>query len=132
MQHRYVGDRNDFIKYALLRRVRTALGEPSLGVNWYLTDPEKLDRDAGLSDGQQVDYLLSNGDRGWRREADRELFDRLRQLLVRDGQIDDAARSIDTIQKSCLLGGERHLFYARGAWSERATELAPGGHQCSM
>ena len=112
MQHRYVGDRNDFIKYALLRRVRTALGEPSLGVNWYLTDPEKLDRDAGLSDGQQVDYLLSNGDRGWRREADRELFDRLRQLLVRDGQIDDAARSIDTIQKSCLLG-ENAIYFTR-------------------
>ena len=69
MQHRYVGDRNDFIKYALLRRVRKALGEPSLGVNWYLTDPEKVDTDAEHSHGQSVDYLLGDGDGGWRRVA---------------------------------------------------------------
>ena len=110
MQHRYVGDRNDFIKYALLRRVRTALGKPSLGVNWYLTDPAKVDRNAELSDGQLIDYLL--GDGTWRREADRELFDRLQHLLVRDGQLDDEARSLDTIEASSLLG-ENAIYFVR-------------------
>ena len=109
MQHRYVGDRNDFIKYALLRRILTALKKRSLGLNWYLADPQKVDP-VGQADGRHVDYLLGGG--GWRRQVDQALFDRLQGLLVRNGEIDEQARRTETIERSGLLG-ENAVYFAR-------------------
>ena len=55
MQERYLGDSHDFIKYALLRHLHRELGV-RLGVNWYLTRPEDVDR-ADNNDGEKRHHL---------------------------------------------------------------------------
>ncbi|SDD85026.1 hypothetical protein SAMN05444678_12615 [Sphingomonas sp. YR710] len=69
MQERYLGDSHDFLKYALLRHIGRSLGI-RIGVNWYLTDPERVDK-AGNNDGEKRHHL--NG-KDWR-SVDPELFD---------------------------------------------------------
>ncbi|MDP2063799.1 MAG: hypothetical protein Q8J98_11940 [Phaeovulum sp.] len=55
MQARYLGDSHDFLKYALLRQLHTEFGGP-VGLNWYLTDPEKVDPPA-RKDGEKRHHL---------------------------------------------------------------------------
>jgi hypothetical protein len=55
LQERYLGDVHDFMKYALLRHLHRDLGL-SIGVNWYLTDPLKVDG-PGNNDGNQRHHL---------------------------------------------------------------------------
>jgi hypothetical protein len=50
MKEQYVGDINDYRKYALLR-VLAGEGETTIGVCWMLTPPD------GRSDGNKIDYL---------------------------------------------------------------------------
>ncbi len=71
MQERYLGDSHDFIKYALLRHFAAELGL-RLGINWYLTRPEEVDK-PGNNDGGKRHHLKG----GTWRETDPELFDRL-------------------------------------------------------
>lgn len=85
MQERYLGDSHDFLKYALLRHLQREL-DLVLGVNWYLTSPEHVDR-AGNNDGEKRHHL-KGGD--WP-ATDPDLFD-----LV--GRFDDpSTRSIDNV-----------------------------------
>lgn len=71
MQERYLGDSHDFLKYALLRHLHASTG-CSLGVNWYLTRPEHVDR-PGNNDGEKRHHLKG----GVWRDADPDLFDRI-------------------------------------------------------
>ena len=72
MQERYLGDSHDFIKYALLRHLHrtTCL---RLGVNWYLTDPKRVDG-TGNNHGEKRHHLTHPE---WKR-LDPELLEKIR------------------------------------------------------
>lgn len=74
MKNQYVGDVNDYVKYALLRTL-TAPPRLTLTVAWLLT------RDDGRSDGRKIGYL-ARADRF--RQLDPPLFDSLGGLVTRD------------------------------------------------
>lgn len=71
MQERYLGDSHDFLKYALLRHLSKSL-ELRIGVNWYLTKPDQVDR-PGNNDGEKRHHLKG----GVWRDADSELFEKI-------------------------------------------------------
>ena len=72
MQERYLGDSHDFIKYAFLRHLHRETGL-RIGLNWYLTRPEDVDR-PGNNDGEKRHHLKSSVWQGW----DADLLERLR------------------------------------------------------
>jgi hypothetical protein len=71
MQERYLGDSHDFLKYALLRHISRSL-KMRIGVNWYLTRPEVVDK-IGNNDGEKRHHLNAAL---WR-AIDPDLHDRL-------------------------------------------------------
>lgn len=94
MKDQYVGDYNDFVKYALLR---TVLGQGlPLVVCWMLTESD------GSSDGGKLAYLRRQSTF---RDLDPENFD-LMAKLVGAGE-----RSVAAVEASGLLAGAR--FCAR-------------------
>ena len=100
MQDRYVGDVNDFFKYAVLRRLAD-LGDKRLGVNWYWTDPEVVDHGNQQDDGGNIEYL-TNGN-NWRQQFDEPLFQNLQALLVVNGVVDEELRTVANIEASGIL-----------------------------
>lgn len=74
MQERYLGDSHDFLKYALLRRLHARTGM-RLGVNWYLTEPEAVDR-PGNNDGEKRHHLQG----GVWQQADPDLFEKIHRF----------------------------------------------------
>ena len=74
MQERYLGDSHDFIKYALLRHLHRETGL-RIGLNWYLTRPEDVDR-PGNNDGEKRHHLKSKNWQDW----DADLLERLRDF----------------------------------------------------
>lgn len=56
MQDKYVGDVGDFGKYALLKAMQKEFGL-SLGVVWYLVNPNDTDGEHQAKDGKHVGYL---------------------------------------------------------------------------
>lgn len=120
MQERYLGDSHDFLKYALLRRLSAQLGL-RLGVNWYLTLPERVDR-PGNNDGEKRHHL-KGGD--WR-STDPELFDAIR------GFDDPAARALANVAAWGVLPANTIYFDQevetthRAAWHRRALEALNG------
>ena len=75
MQERYFGDAHDFVKFALLRHLRRALGV-RVGINWYLAPPETN------GDGEHRAFLDSPDWRDW----DAELVDLLRPFRHPSGR----------------------------------------------
>lgn len=109
MQNRYAGDANDFIKYFVLRHVLNSSGlQIRLGVNWYLTDPEKVDSGNPQSDGERIGYLLN--DRDWRQHADQQLYQCLQQTFTNQGEIDADVRSVQTIATSGIFPDQTLFF----------------------
>ncbi|HOY62831.1 MAG: hypothetical protein BWY28_00542 [bacterium ADurb.Bin236] len=72
MQDRYVGDIGDFGKYALLNFIQQKTNL-KLGVNWYLTDPDKLGEkqknDGNLTGYESIKHL------------DKDLYEKLKKLV---------------------------------------------------
>lgn len=89
MKEQYIGDINDFHKYALLRSLAAAIDQP-VRVCWMLTAPD------GRPDGGRISYL---DDRSRRRSLDPELFDALR------GIVHDGSRTIEALESSSILPG---------------------------
>ena len=108
MQNRYAGDENDFMKYAVLRRILRTATRHRLGVCWYLTDPSVVDAGNPQNDGDKVNYLLKNQD--WRRQVDPELFDRLVAMLVNDGRVEAASRNVANIATARILPNDTLYF----------------------
>lgn len=117
MKDQYVGDINDFRKYALLRALAGAgLG---IGVCWMLTPPD------GRSDGRMVEYL----DRPdvWR-AYDPGLFDLLRATVgLADG------RRIAVLEESGVVPGAAYAnalvpddLIGRGAFMRSAAKALAG------
>jgi hypothetical protein len=94
VKEQYVGDENDYRKYALLRHLATS-GGVRVGVCWMLTPP-----DDG-PDGGKTSYL-DQPDR-WR-ECDPELFDLLRSVREYQG-----ARRLRCIERSGIIANA--LFF---------------------
>lgn len=113
MQERYLGDSHDFLKYALLRHLHDALGS-RLGVNWYLTRPEEVDR-PGNNDGEKRHHLKG----GVWQEADPELF-----TLIH-GFEEPAARRLSNIAdwellpKGTVYFDEQVAATGRKQWHQR-------------
>ncbi len=76
MQERYLGDSHDFLKYALLRHLKQSLNV-RIGVNWYLTDPELVDK-PGNNDGEKRHHLKQSD---WRK-IDPDLFEVIQRFEV--------------------------------------------------
>jgi hypothetical protein len=121
VKHQYAGDVNDYLKYALLRRL-TERDARRLLVCWMLTP------DDGRGDGRLTRYL--DDPSRWR-ALDPELFDALRAL--RDG---GGARGVGEIERAGLLPGarfqsemlgddgrEREAYFARTRALARGREL---------
>ena len=109
MKDQYVGDINDFCKYALLRAM-SAVHDGRLVVAWMLTPPD------GRSDGGQIAYL-KRPERF--RTVDPDLFDGLAEQLT------SRTRSVAAIEATGILAGasfhstplpdaaaERHSWFA--------------------
>lgn len=114
MQERYLGDSHDFLKYALLRHLHASLGV-RLGVNWYLTKPEAVDR-PGNNDGEKRHHLKG----GVWNEADPDLLQGLH------GFEDPEARRLSNIAAWGLLPPDTEYFadevssVDRSAWHRRS------------
>jgi hypothetical protein len=91
VKDQYVGDVNDYLKYALLRALTRAHGG-TLQVCWMRTAPD------GRTDGGRLGYL--NGRDGLR-TLDPLVFDELARI-VRSGR-----RSVRAVQDARMLGGAR-------------------------
>src|SRR5690606_24549806 len=114
MQERYLGDSHDFIKYALLRHLAVATG-PRLGVNWYLTEPQNVDR-PGNNDGEKRHHLAGGA---WQ-ATDLELVERIGHFAS------PAERTLANVQRFGLLPSQA-LFHddlvsgaEREAWHRSA------------
>lgn len=81
MQERYLGDSHDFLKYALLRHLNREL-DVRLGVNWYLTLPDQVDR-PGNNDGEKRHHLRG----GVWEKADAGLLEHLRGFEQPDNRV---------------------------------------------
>jgi len=114
VQERYLGDSHDFIKYALLRHLQRS-ANLRLGVNWYLTRPEDVDR-ANNSDGEKRHHLKNSG---WH-DLDPYLYDRIKRLQAPE------TRQLRRIAEWKILREDTQYFSdivpatGRKAWHERA------------
>jgi hypothetical protein len=88
MKNQYVGDKSDYLKYALLRAIRRHTELP-LEVCWMLTPDDRG------QDGKDTGYLQQPGKY---RRVDPELFDLLAEL------ISDPARTVADIEAGPLQG----------------------------
>lgn len=116
MQERYLGDSHDFLKYALLRHLHREL-DVAIGVNWYLTLSEHVDR-AGNNDGEKRHHLKG---KEWP-ATDPDLFDRIAKFH------DPAARVIGNIEAYGILPANT-IYHAdvlahdtRDVWQAEALE----------
>jgi hypothetical protein len=91
MKDQYVGDVNDFCKYALLRELSGAI-EGRLVVAWMLTAAD------GRTDGRHLSYLQRPETY---RSPDPELFDQLACLL------ESGERSVAAVEAADILPGAR-------------------------
>ncbi|MBL9071656.1 MAG: hypothetical protein JNM03_16870 [Sphingopyxis sp.] len=108
------------MKYALLRHLSKTL-ELRIGVNWYLTTPDQVDR-PGNNDGEKRHHLKG----GVWRDADAELFEKI-------GKFDTVAdRKLSNVAAWEILPPDTCYFAAhvpaddRGSWHQNAiAELQP-------
>ncbi|MBK9011117.1 hypothetical protein [Novosphingobium sp.] len=116
MQERYLGDCHDFLKYALLRHLNASLGV-RLGINWYLTKPEAVDR-PGNNDGEKRHHLKG----GIWHATDPELLQGLR------GFEDRARRTFTNVAAWDLLPPDTAYFddevssVDRSSWHRRSLD----------
>lgn len=94
VKHQYVGDINDYRKYALLRGL-SAGGRNRIGVCWMLTPSD------GRSDGNRLAYLTQSERY---RAFDPMLFDVLAQTASQPDQ-----RRLDSIEQSGTIPGASYM-----------------------
>ncbi len=102
VKHQYVGDINDFVKYATLRAFGTAM--PTVVVCWMLTD------DDGRGDGRVLQYLRRPD---VYRPLDPILFEGLRRIVT------SGERNVRAVEQSGLLGSA--LFFSRVLRDDRSS-----------
>ena len=116
MQNRYVGDVADFAKYGLLRFLSKS--RLRLGLVWYLHHDQRHGADAKKLnyDGKYTSYLVRTPDDDRRefRDCDPDLWDKLRDLILRD------ARCVHCVEEAGILP-EDTLYY------DAQLHYVPGG-----
>lgn len=104
MQDRFVGDIGDFGKYGLLRALAGIWprAEPllTLGVAWYIPDADTVESTPS-GHGQEIEYLFNPKRRDRYQHCDKQLFDRLKQIVC-------CERHIKAVEESGLLGDRAH------------------------
>lgn len=120
MQERYLGDSHDFLKYALLRHLSKSL-ELRIGVNWYLTTPDQVDR-PGNNDGEKRHHLKG----GVWRDADSELFEKIGKFdAVTDRKLSNVAEWEILPPDTCYFAAHVPAD-GRRSWHQNAVaELQP-------
>ena len=121
MQLRYLGDSHDFVKFALLRHLHDALNI-RLGVNWYLTCPNDVDKPNNQDGGQR--HHMNGGEwRGW----NESLFDEIKRFQEPD------FRTIENFRKSTILPpdtlyheGQLKTTNDRSLWHKKARTTLSG------
>lgn len=115
MQERYLGDSHDFVKYALLRQLSCKLGM-RVGLNWYLTRPQDVDR-PGSKDGEKRHHLSGGVWSAW----DSELLDQLR--CFQDGSVRRLSNfeSMNILPAGTLFFGQAVPTCDRIDWHNQAT-----------
>jgi hypothetical protein len=115
VKDQYVGDINDYLKYALLRRLA---GTTGLAIGWMLTASDER------RDGQRLTYLQRPA---VYRSIDPILFDLLAELVMSE------QRSVAAVQASRLLGESaylsellKHDVVTRDAYFERLAVVSKG------
>lgn len=93
MKDQYVGDINDFEKYAILRALSEA-GRLPLVVCWMLTEPD------GTGEGAKTNYLR---DAARYRHLDPYVFDRLQEV------VDSTRRSTSEVEAAGVLEGAKFI-----------------------
>ena len=98
MQNQYVGDVGDFAKFGLLRCLSRDL---RLGVVWYIAHDAHRNRD-----GRHLEFLqrLPDDDREEFRRCDPDLWERLRDLVMRD------ARCVHCLEDAAILPPGAAMF----------------------
>lgn len=132
MQDRFVGDIGDFGKYGLLRALAgiRPRAEPllPLGIAWYIPDDDTVKKTPS-GHGQRIEYLFNPRLRDRYRSCDKQLFNRLKQIVC-------CRRDIKAVEDSGLLGDSARgevVFHsdqipaiarrdARAAWFRGACE----------
>ena len=124
MQNRYVGDVGDFGKHGLLRFLsgRTAdddLDRLKLGVVWYMHHDERhqgADKTAINRDGKHTEYLVRTpkDDRQEYRDCDPDLWEKLRDLLLRDARCVHCAREMGILPEGTTFY-DAQLHYLKGS-----------------
>lgn len=114
MQTRYLGDSHDFIKFALLRHVHRHCGL-RLGVNWYLTSPDEVDRQ-GSSDGEMRHHLTHHAWRAW----DPELLEAVRDFELPEGRTLAALRASGILPRNTLFFEQPVPHQNRANWHHHA------------
>lgn len=115
MQDKYVGDVGDFGKYALLKCMRDLSGL-SLGVVWYLANPDHTDAEHQARDGKHIGYLglkLSeegqifqikpSKDGSKLEQLDRALYGQLKSIV-------EGKRSVLSVKEKNVLGEDLACF----------------------
>lgn len=106
MQDKYVGDIGDFGKYALLKHMRKEM-DLSLGIVWYLVNPDHTDGGHQINDGKHISYLGINKKPDMElRDRDPDLFDRLHSI------VDEKRRKVESVKTDGILG-TNVTFFAR-------------------
>ena len=119
MQTRYLGDSHDFIKFALLRHVHRQCGL-RLGVNWYLTNPDEVDRQ-GSSDGEMRHHLTNLAWAAW----DPELLEAVRDFDVPERRTLLALQASGILPRNTLFFEQPVAHHNRADWHQQAvTALA--------
>ena len=112
MQNRYVGDVADFAKYGLLRFLSNDDHDRlRLGLVWYLHHDQRHGADAKKLnyDGKYTSYLVRTPDDDRRefRDCDSDLWDKLRDLILRD------ARCVHCVEEAGILPEDTAFYDAQ-------------------
>ncbi len=100
MQNKYIGDKGDFGKYLLLKKL---CGDKlHLGVNWCLV-PDDFDNQDN-NDGKFTSYLHENAESSIYSNVDSELFKKLQELLK------SGKRCISFVERFNILPSNTYFF----------------------
>lgn len=119
MQERYLGDSHDFVKYALLRHLRSNLNL-RLGVNWYLTD-RTIDHSSN-NDGEKRHHLKGGVWQRW----DKELFESIKIFEEKKNRLLKNVPSHKILPADTLYFEEIVPASSRALWHERGMKALSG------
>ncbi|CDK99760.1 protein of unknown function [Magnetospirillum gryphiswaldense MSR-1 v2] len=114
MQERYLGDSHDFVKYALLRFLRRTL-DMTIGVNWYLTEPDKVDK-SGNNDGEKRHHMSGGEWKAWVPD----LFERLRPFQAISNRRIKGIETVGVLPEDTAFYREHVATTNRHIWHHHA------------